>query len=95
MFILEQNFIIHYTVDGHFLACHTFLGPQLRHVLGHSRDSRGMACLTFVDMVYTLSSLSLLGSLRQKSHLLKRACRKTSFHPKKKLNSSKGASFCK
>jgi len=38
--------------------------------------------------------IKFIGVLEIDKSSLKRMCRKTSFHPKKKLNSSKGASFC-
>ena len=91
---VEWNCIIHYTVDGHFPACLTSFWPLQRHVLGHSQDSREMACQTFGGMAYTLNSLSLLGSLLQTTNLLQSVPRMTSSPPKKKNISSKAASSC-
>ena len=71
----------------HFFLC------LARHVLGHSQDSRGMACQTFVSMVFTQNSSSLSGSFSQTTPLFKSVPKMTSFPPTKKLISSEGASF--
>jgi hypothetical protein len=70
---------------------HFFLRLE-RHVLGHSLDSRGIACQTFGAMAFTQNSSSLSESLSQTTPHFKSVPRMASSPPRKKRISSEGAS---